>query len=360
LLAHGIANVAVSRKNSVAKEEKNERKQTYGGLENQGKLLLSTVNGLTFVSLPFPWVKDFSQVNDEPYYAVLNKLISKLNYAENRLWWQDFEECSLLYDALREMSLYRCGHEEATLEELYPGSRGRTCILQQKYYVSKDVTVDFCKGQVNGDEQLVNKKNQTIAGEDVYKHSLLNGVGARHDLFHDRLREKSTYRTRSNIVRSRVAIQCKLLVGRGMNKKTLQEEVDKVENGVKGTELQDEIVVVVLATGLSKDLDGCKSEEFPDGCIVLSGQALYNYFGSPFQYRMFMDILPPTEGVFVNTDDFSMLCKVPNIEETLASRIIETRSERHFENWDDLKNRVKYIPEAAKDWFYFGKQEEAE
>ena len=354
VLAHGIVNFRVVREYHI---DQLESKQTYGELEDQGKLLLSTVNGKSVVSLSYPWVDVLSRVIlDAPYYAVLRKLINRMS-DEKKLTWQDFEECSLLYDALREMSLSRCGQEEATLEELYPGSRGQACILEQKYNLSKDVVVDYCKNQVNGDENIVTKEDETVAGYDVYKHSFLNADGALHDSFHDRLRRERISRNRFNDVRSRIVKQCTFLDETVLNKETLEREVKKVKRGVEGTDLQDEIVVVVFATKLSRELKNCKSEDFPDCCIVLSDRALYNYFGNAFQYRMFMDILPSTQGVFVNTDGFSMLRKVPQINDVLARKIIDTRLEQHFKDWNDLKNRVSFIPDAAIDSFYFGKQE---
>ena len=100
-------------------------------------------------------------------------------------------------------------------------------------------------------------------------------------------------------------------------------------------------ILVIFASEVAADVSLCN---IPANCCVVTGQAWNKFYSSLFIGRARLMYDATRTMVNINTATKYELMTFDRIGPTFADRIVNSRKDQPFQNWDDVINRIANTP----------------
>ena len=313
---------------------------TYGELENKGVIVISGAGAECLVSMPTALLKLMVSTAKTDYkkdgIGQLDHVLQ--NYDSATMTWQRFEEFCLLFASIKEMLLSESENDSMELSDLYSGVIGDVQARQRNVSLSKIVEFKKSCTQITTEDPPGN-------GDDSI---WLNGTSSTYDGFRD-------YRlSLGPQVRHRVVIQAKLYMGKEkVTRVKVEKEAERVRKCFDSSQYGNHnYTLIIMAT----QVEEIRPDQIPEDCLILSGENLKNFLGSPLAHQIIG--IYPDSLVNVNTNDVKTLQLVVGIGNTIAKAIVEERDQHgEFKNLKDLKSRIPQLRPPSEDFLFFSHQQ---
>mmetsp|Transcript_18597 Transcript_18597/g.26959 ORF Transcript_18597/g.26959 Transcript_18597/m.26959 type:complete len:710 (-) Transcript_18597:78-2207(-) len=344
LISKVMLSHCVSRKDLVCPDVSD--KITYGQLEQEGKIVLKTLNnGQCVVQLPYCMFRNLlhGHSGKDMLVGCLHKMCALVSGSNESgsLSWQSFEDLCVYMEAVREMLLARSLGEDklVSVNDFYCISSNSTSSSMssldalQEFALRETCSVGSSLARFSGGDPHHRGHHMVCQSSGIDANTsytiFKNAPGALFDSFTTRCDD------RSNVVLC--CGQQKMYTGSTVGIDMIKDEVIKVAESVRGN-----YILVIIATRVNADV----SENIPENCVIVTGKSLENFFGPVFSGRF--HLLAESRKVNVNSASYGELKTVPGLGDALIKRILRARNQRAFQDWNDVVSRVNHMRSSVE------------
>lgn len=345
---------------------------TYQELESTGAIVLSSDQEpiVQLIRPLFEYLLERAKSSTDPGMRLLKQAVGEIPSDPAKFTWKAFERFSARFEAAKEMiwAARKMRSDSpstvVSVKEFYGSGAirksGTSATLQM--FTSANVTIRQCRSRFPNTPKVLDQVTFEPLDWTSRVTTFVNADGAPFDTFRTR---KAYHDTATEVPKPHlllVAGQQKLYVKATVTledvveeaKKT-QEAVDDLRKHLPDDQRSLDHLLVIFATRADPELlNGTLPKDFPDKCLLLTGNALRTYFGTTLCDRVFVTLSQIR--LNANTANADALFTVPEIREATAKAIVQQRGQRPFSSWKELTERVPGIPASVEKHLSFDVQ----